>query len=171
MSIDPYAPPQTDLSAPAAELENNPPLWNPNAAAMWSLLFSPVFGALVHMKNWQAMGEPEKAAASKRLTDAGFQVQKNSDEDSYVYVNIITTSPSLGFCVSRYDVFVYTHTTATLSYQTAPVLVQVSLLGDERVHDHVASEGRVAERDAQRFREGLPRRRLGLDRREDRDLQ
>jgi hypothetical protein len=66
MSINPYSPPQTDLSAPAAELENNPPLWNPNAAAMWSLLFSPVFGALVHMKNWQAMGEPEKAAASKR---------------------------------------------------------------------------------------------------------
>jgi uncharacterized membrane protein YfcA len=29
-------------------------------------LFSPAFGALVHMKNWQALGEPEKAAASKK---------------------------------------------------------------------------------------------------------
>jgi hypothetical protein len=31
-------------------------------------------------------------------------------------------------CVSHYDAFLYTHTTATLSYQTRPVLVQVSLL-------------------------------------------
>jgi hypothetical protein len=31
----------------------------------WSLLFSPAFGAFLHMKNWQALGEPQKAAASK----------------------------------------------------------------------------------------------------------
>jgi hypothetical protein len=45
-----------------------------------------------------------------------------------VYVNVITTSLSTGFCVSRYDTFLYTHTTARLSYQDTPVLVQVSLL-------------------------------------------
>jgi hypothetical protein len=67
-------------------------------------------------------------AVSKQLTDAGFTVARNSDEDSYVYVNISSASISSGLCVSRYDVFVYTHATATLSYQTAPVLVQVSLL-------------------------------------------
>jgi hypothetical protein len=65
---------------------------------------------------------------SKRLTDAGFKVLRNSDEDSYVYVNINTAKLSTGLCVSRYDVFLYTHTTATLSYQQTPVLVQVSLL-------------------------------------------
>ena len=69
-----------------------------------------------------------ETAVSKRLTDAGFRVIRNSDEDTYVYVNIITTTPSAGLCVSRYDVFVYTHTTARLSYQPTPVLVQVSLL-------------------------------------------
>jgi hypothetical protein len=69
-----------------------------------------------------------ETAVSKRLSDAGFRVLHNSDEDTYVYVNVITTSPSMGFCVSRYDAFLYTHTTATLSYQETPVLVQVSLL-------------------------------------------
>ncbi len=65
---------------------------------------------------------------SKRLSDTGLRVLRNSDEDSYVYVNINTAKLSTGLCVSRYDVFLYSHTTARLSYQQAPVLVQVSLL-------------------------------------------
>jgi hypothetical protein len=69
-----------------------------------------------------------EAAVSKRLTDAGLTVIRNSDQDTYVYVNVITSSVSTGLCVSRYDAFLYTYTTATLSYQPAPVLVQVSLL-------------------------------------------
>ena len=69
-----------------------------------------------------------EAAVSKRLSDAGFRVLRSSDEDTYVYVNVNTTSLSTGLCVSRYDVFLYTHTTAKLSYQETPVLVQVSLL-------------------------------------------
>ena len=69
-----------------------------------------------------------EAAISKRLSDAGFKVLRNSDEDTYVYINVITSSLSNGLCVSRYDAFLYTHTTARLSYQETPVLVQVSLL-------------------------------------------
>jgi hypothetical protein len=69
-----------------------------------------------------------ETAVSKHLSDAGFTVRRNSDEDTYVYVNIITASLSNGLCVSRYDAFLYTHTTARLSYQQTPVLVQVSLL-------------------------------------------
>jgi hypothetical protein len=42
-----------------------PVLWNPFAAGCWSLLFTPVFGAFLHMKNWEALGEPEKARKSK----------------------------------------------------------------------------------------------------------
>lgn len=61
---NPYAPPKADVvDLPSQEAA--PPLWNPNAAACWSLLFSPIFGAWLHMKNWQAMGETDKAAASK----------------------------------------------------------------------------------------------------------
>ncbi len=69
-----------------------------------------------------------QAAVTARLKSAGFTVVTNSDEDSYVYVNVITGSVSPGSCVSRFDVTVYTHTTARLSYQPSPVLVQVSLL-------------------------------------------
>jgi len=67
-------------------------------------------------------------ALSKRLADGGMTVKKNSDEDTYVYVNIQTSSLPNGTCVSRYDAFLYTHGTARLSYHDQPVLVQVSLI-------------------------------------------
>jgi MFS family permease len=65
MSANPYAPPAAEV-ADVVQGEATPALWNPNAAANWSLLFSPIFGALLHMKNWQALGEPEKTDSSKR---------------------------------------------------------------------------------------------------------
>ena len=65
MSSNPYAPPTADVED-VSVLEASPPLWNPSAAARWSLLFSPIFGATVQMHNWIALGEPEKAAASRR---------------------------------------------------------------------------------------------------------
>jgi hypothetical protein len=59
-----YAPPKAKLAD--AELSDDAPaLWNPNAAANWSLLLTPAFGAYLHMRNWQALGEPDKAAASR----------------------------------------------------------------------------------------------------------
>ena len=64
MTPNPYAPPKADV-ADVVRGEVAPPLWNANAAASWSLLFSPAFGAFVHMKNWQALGEPAKAASAK----------------------------------------------------------------------------------------------------------
>jgi hypothetical protein len=69
-----------------------------------------------------------EGALSKRLTEGGFAVRKNSDEDTYVYVNVMTNRLSDGTCVSRYDAFLYTHATATLSYRDKSVLVQVSLM-------------------------------------------
>jgi hypothetical protein len=41
-----------------------PHLWNPNAAANWSLLLSPAFGAYLHAANWRALGKPDRAAAN-----------------------------------------------------------------------------------------------------------
>ena len=67
-------------------------------------------------------------ALSRRLTAGGLSVRRNSDEDTYVYVNIITTATPNGSCVSRYDAFLYTHATAKLTYRDQPVLVQVSLM-------------------------------------------
>jgi hypothetical protein len=62
---NPYTPPQASLTE-VNQLDPSPPLWNPNAAAAWSLLFSPIFGSILHMKNWQALGKTKEAAASKR---------------------------------------------------------------------------------------------------------
>jgi hypothetical protein len=67
-------------------------------------------------------------ALSRRLSAGGLTVRKNSDDDTYVYINVITTiTPNVG-CVSRYDAFLYTHATARLAYHEQPVLVQVSLI-------------------------------------------
>ncbi|HYM21680.1 MAG TPA: hypothetical protein VEU08_00660, partial [Vicinamibacterales bacterium] len=62
-----------------------------------------------------------------RLTDAGLRVNRHSDDDTFVYVNIMTTSASNGLCVSRFDVWLYSHTTARLSHTAMPVLVQAEL--------------------------------------------
>ncbi len=61
---NPYAPPKAAV-ADVAQTEVAPALWNPAAAANWSLLFSPIFGAFLQMKNWKALGQPEKAAKSR----------------------------------------------------------------------------------------------------------
>jgi hypothetical protein len=66
MSINPYAPPKaTDDVEVAAVGSQAPALWNPGAAANWSLLFTPAFGAYLHMLNWRALGEVKKAATAK----------------------------------------------------------------------------------------------------------
>jgi hypothetical protein len=69
-----------------------------------------------------------ETALSARLSTAGFAVRKNSDDDTYLYVNVMTTTQANGTCSSRYDAFLYTHATANLSYRDQPVLVQVSLI-------------------------------------------
>jgi hypothetical protein len=65
---------------------------------------------------------------STRLADAGFSVARNSDEDTYLYVNINTVTASAGLCVSRYDVTLYSHTAGKLSHTSSAVLLQVELL-------------------------------------------
>jgi hypothetical protein len=40
-------------------------IWNPNAAANWSFLFTPAFGSYLQMKNWKTLGQPGKATSSK----------------------------------------------------------------------------------------------------------
>lgn len=58
---NPYAAPEAAV-AELGSAEDRPLLWNPNAAASWSLLFTPVFGAWLHMRNWRALGDPAKAS-------------------------------------------------------------------------------------------------------------
>src|SRR5262245_2874850 len=63
-ALNPYAPPKAEV-ADVIDHDPAPELWNPNAASSWSLMFSPVFGAFLHMRNWEALGEPEKATQSR----------------------------------------------------------------------------------------------------------
>lgn len=58
MEMHPYCPPASSLETDTAGYA---PLWNPQAAVWWSLFLSPVFGSILHMKNWHALGEHEKA--------------------------------------------------------------------------------------------------------------
>jgi hypothetical protein len=68
------------------------------------------------------------AVAAKSLGNAGVTVRRNGDEDTYLYVRIVTITPSAGQCVSKTDAYLFSHTMATLSHQSNPVLVQVLLL-------------------------------------------
>lgn len=69
-----------------------------------------------------------ETAVTKRLTDAGLRIVRDSDDDTYLYVNINTVTASAALCVSRYDVTLYSHTAAQLTHTAAPVLLQVELL-------------------------------------------
>jgi hypothetical protein len=69
-----------------------------------------------------------ESAVAKQLSAAGFKVTLNTDDDTYLYVNVMTATLANGLCVSRYDAYLYTHTTARLEYHETPVLVDVSLL-------------------------------------------
>ncbi|HTT37255.1 MAG TPA: DUF4339 domain-containing protein [Burkholderiales bacterium] len=59
------AVPRGVTAAPADQTSNSGvALWNPNAAACWSVLFSPIFGGWVHAKNWAALGDESRAKQS-----------------------------------------------------------------------------------------------------------
>jgi hypothetical protein len=40
-------------------------LWNPNATANWSLVFSPAFGSYLQMLNWRTLGRSDLAESSQ----------------------------------------------------------------------------------------------------------
>lgn len=42
-----------------------PSLWNPKAAALWSILFSPAFGAFLLARNAESLGRADEAKANK----------------------------------------------------------------------------------------------------------
>jgi hypothetical protein len=48
------------------EQVSKPELWNPNAAANWSVLFTPAFGAFLHAKNAERLGRESEAVVNTR---------------------------------------------------------------------------------------------------------
>jgi hypothetical protein len=41
-------------------------LWNPNASALWGIVFTPVFSTYLHLQNWKALTEPEHQKQAQR---------------------------------------------------------------------------------------------------------
>jgi hypothetical protein len=84
-----YAPPKANVDGGFAQ-QAAPALWNPNGAANWCLLFTPIFGAWLHMKNWQALGEAGKAASARNwvIVSAALIVGLSS-------VGVLAASPGL----------------------------------------------------------------------------
>jgi len=64
-----------------------PALWNPNAAANWSLLFTPMFGAFVQSCNWESLGDAAKAEKSMSWFRYGLGI---------VLVSVILTPFAIG---------------------------------------------------------------------------
>jgi len=52
------------MTAPTPS-DTRPALWNPNAAACWSLLFTPAFGAYLHARNADSLGRSDEAKANR----------------------------------------------------------------------------------------------------------
>ena len=61
MIDNPYQAPEADLTQNPSAAAVAPPLWNPDAIGNWSLLLTPLFGAFLVARNWQALGEYGRA--------------------------------------------------------------------------------------------------------------
>jgi len=64
-AVNPYQSPKSQ-SADVVSPVDGPAIWNPNAAANWSLLFSPAFGAYLHARNAERLGRHDEAKSNQR---------------------------------------------------------------------------------------------------------
>lgn len=64
-AVNPYEAPNSE-SADIVPAVDGPAIWNPNAAANWSLLFSPAFGAYLHARNAERLGRHDEAKSNWR---------------------------------------------------------------------------------------------------------
>lgn len=61
---------EEETSVTKEDLENTesqalPEMWNPSAAVNWSIVFTPVFGSWLQMKNWEQLGHSDEAKRCK----------------------------------------------------------------------------------------------------------
>ena len=132
-AASPTAAPAASSASSATPLGGGAPAAAINQRPDAALMGLRQLGVVIEDLSAQAAGcglkqDALQAMVTKRLTDAGLKVLRYSDEEAYIYVNVVTTSASNGLCVSRYDVGVYANTPARLSYGKDPVLLQAQLL-------------------------------------------
>ena len=89
-------------------------------------------GIVVEELSTQSVGcglkrDEVEASVAKPFAEVGVKAIRNGDEDTYLYVNIMTSTLPTGMCISRWDWSISSTTDATLSYQRSPLLAQVLL--------------------------------------------
>jgi hypothetical protein len=57
----PPPPPPPVFAEPTTKTKYSVPLWNPVAAAAWSLIFGPILGAVLVGMNWESLGDQTRA--------------------------------------------------------------------------------------------------------------
>jgi hypothetical protein len=57
--------PEPPRNEPPLKGDETGAIWNPNAAANWSLPFTPAFGSYLQMLNWKTLDEPAKASSAQ----------------------------------------------------------------------------------------------------------
>lgn len=62
----------SEISTEPPKLEITPELWNPDAAGVWSFVFSPIFGAWLQARNWKELNQVELARKSMLWVYGGF---------------------------------------------------------------------------------------------------
>lgn len=79
-----------------------PPLWNPKAAMWWSVFFNVVLGAVLHAKNWEALGEKDLAKQNWIWAGVGAGV---------VLALMLSDATKIGWIVHLALVFAWYHST------------------------------------------------------------
>jgi hypothetical protein len=64
MEINPYTSPQAPL-ATGDDAPARPALWNPMIVGLCSLLLTPVFGSVLLLKNWEAIGNEQQVRIAR----------------------------------------------------------------------------------------------------------
>lgn len=87
-------------TSPLEAMPAEPALWNPAAAACWSLVFTPAFGAYLLMRNWETLGDRQQAMQARKwyvfslgllgvqLLSAAFNTRLNSESNLLHWVGI-----------------------------------------------------------------------------------
>ena len=72
--------------------------------------------------------EKIKTSIARILADAGFKTERFGNEDTYLFLSVVTSRLPDGLCVSRYDASLVTQANATFPYLKGLVAVPVQLL-------------------------------------------
>jgi hypothetical protein len=99
-TANPYQTPAAPLIQPSES--TNAALWNPNAAANWCLVFSPVFGSYLHYRNWLALGEEDRARTAKTWFVLSCVLQ-----GLLPFLGLMTMDPQGGVMIARGIAFWY----------------------------------------------------------------